>query len=267
MKFKCIFIIMIMALLMAAGCATNPISGKQQLMLISEEQDLELGKQYAPEIEKQLGGKIQNLELQNYVDMIGQRVSRVSHRADWDYHFTALEDETVNAFALPGGYIFITRGMLSKLENEAQLASVLAHETTHVVARHSSAQISREIGFEIALAAISTQASGTAMQAAGFARQMIGLGYSRGQEKEADMGGITYMVQAGYDPEEMAKTFEMLEREAEGAPPEFFSTHPNPGNRAQYIREKIYEMNYDKLKLKVGADDYKRSVLDNLNIK
>jgi predicted Zn-dependent protease len=180
-------------------------------MLFSEEQDIELGRTYAPEIEKEMGGKIQNLALQNYVNNVGKKVSAVSHKPYFEYNFTALEDEMINAFALPGGYIFITRGMLEKMENEAQLASVLAHETTHVVARHSSAQISREIGFELALTVASSQTSGGAMQVAGIARQMIGLGYSRAQEREADLAGLDYMIKAGYDPHQMVTMMQILE--------------------------------------------------------
>jgi predicted Zn-dependent protease len=264
MKAKIIFLSILPVLLTAIGCATNPISGESQFMLFSEEQDIELGKSYAPEIEKEMGGRIQNLTLQNYVDSVGQKVSAVSHKPYFDYEFTALEDEMVNAFALPGGYIFITRGMLEKLESEAQLASVLAHETTHVVARHSSAQISREIGMEVALTVAAGKASGGAVQMAGVARQIIGLGYSRKQEKEADMGGLDYMVKAGYDPQGMVETMQMLEAESESGQIEFLSTHPSPENRVEYIAQAIRNRGYQNLNLKVGQEDYKKFVLDEL---
>jgi len=251
-------------LLLAVSCATNPISGKSQLMLFSEDQDIELGKSYAPEIEKEMGGKIQNVTLQNYINSVGLKVAAVSQKPYFDFHYTALEDETVNAFALPGGYIYITRGMLEKLNSEAELASVLAHETTHVVARHSSAQISREIGIEVALSAVSTKAPGGAMQVAGVARQIIGMGYSRVQEKEADLSGLDYMVKAGYDPHAMVQTMQMLEAEDKGGQIEFLSTHPSPENRVQYIAQAIKNRGYENLNLKVGQEDYKKFVLDEL---
>ncbi len=264
MKAKIIFLLLLPVLLLAVGCATNPISGKSQLMLFSEEQDIELGKSYAPEIEKEMGGKIQNLTLQNYIDSVGQKVAAVSHKPYFDYHYTALEDEMVNAFALPGGYIFITRGMLEKLESEAQLAAILGHETTHVVARHSSAQISREIGIELALSVASSKASGGAMQVAGIARQIVGLSYSRVQEKEADLSGLDYMVKAGYDPHAMVQTMQMLEAEDKNGQIEFLSTHPSPENRVGYIAQAIKNRGYQNLNLKIGKEDYQKFVLDEL---
>ena len=120
-------------------------------MLISESQELEIGKTYAPEIEKQMGGRIRNEAIQNYIDSVGQKVARVSHRPDLHYHFTALNHKSINAFALPGGYVFITKGMLEKLDNESELAGVLAHETTHIVARHSAEAMSRQIGIQLLL--------------------------------------------------------------------------------------------------------------------
>jgi predicted Zn-dependent protease len=264
MKTKIIFLFLLPVLLLTTGCDTNPISGESQFMLFSEEQDIELGKSYAPEIEKEMGGKIQNLTLQNYINSVGLKVAAVSHRPYFDFHYTALEDDTVNAFALPGGYIYITRGMLEKLESEAQLAAILGHETTHVVARHSSAQISREIGIEVALSVASTKTSGGAMQVAGIARQIIGLSYSRSQEREADLAGLDYMVKAGYDPQGMVQTMQMLEEESEGGQVEFLSTHPSPENRVGYIAQAIRNRGYQNLNLKVGQEDYKKFVLDEL---
>ena len=265
MKLKMSVLITILALLLVTGCATNPISGKSQLMLFSEDYDVEIGQSYAPEVEKQMGGRIQNLTLQNYVNRIGRNVASFSHRPDFNYSFTALEDEMINAFALPGGYIFITRGMLEKLENEAQLAAILGHETVHVVARHSTNQMSKQIGISLILAAASTQTSGGAMQIADIAAQMVTLRYSREDEAEADLAGLDYMVQAGYDPKAMANTFRMLNAEPGQRPPEFLSTHPDPGNRVEYIEQAIRDRGYDRLNLKVGVEEYKRNVLDELS--
>jgi predicted Zn-dependent protease len=186
---------------LCTGCAINPVTGEEQLMLVSEQQDIEIGRKYAPEVEKQMGGRIANESLQNYVDSVGQKIARVSHRPDWEYHFAALEDKSINAFALPGGYIFITKGMLEKLTTEAQLAAILAHEITHVVARHVSANMSREIGISILLSAvISDKTPEGVLTATELGRQILGLQYSRKDEQEADLGGLDYMVWAGYNP-------------------------------------------------------------------
>ncbi len=132
---KLLLPILSLASCLFVGCAVNPITGEEELMLFGEDQDIVIGRKYAPELEKQLGGRIANEGLQDYMDGVGQKIARISHKPDWEYHFVALEHESVNAFALPGGYIFITRGMLEKLQTEAQLAAILAHETVHVVAR------------------------------------------------------------------------------------------------------------------------------------
>jgi predicted Zn-dependent protease len=265
MKFAVLFLLTVSIILFSAGCSINEVTGERQFMLLSEDQDVEMGKSYAPEIEKEMGGEIQNLALQNYIDGVGQKVAAASGNPQgFEYHFTAVEDKMVNAFALPGGYIYITRGMLEKLDSEAQLASILAHETVHVVARHSSAQISREIGMEVALTVASSQTSGGAMQVAGIARQMIGLGYSRSQEKEADLNGLRYMVNAGYDPQGMVQTMQILEAESGSGGIEFLQTHPSPENRVGYISDAIRERGYPRTGLKVGKEDYQRYVLNEL---
>lgn len=252
-------------LLITSGCATNPISGETQFMLLSEEQDIELGKNYAPEVEKEMGGRIQNLVIQNYINSIGQKIAGVSHQPPYfTYEYAALDDDMLNAFALPGGYIFITKGMLLKLENEAQLAAILAHETVHVVARHSSAMISREIGIELALSIAASQSSGSVVQMAGITRQILGLSYSRENEREADLAGLDYMIRAGFDPWQMVKTMEMLEAEEKSRPIEFLSTHPSPENRVGYITEAIQSRNYNTGGLKTGAEDYRQFVLNEL---
>jgi predicted Zn-dependent protease len=248
-----------------AGCAVNPITGGKELMLFPEEHDVELGASYAPEIEKQLGGKIPNETVQNYIDSVGQRIAAVSHKPSLKYHFTAVEDDSINAFALPGGYIFITKGMLGKLESEQQLAAILAHETTHVVARDTAAAMSKEIGIGLLLSAVSSAGTSEGViTAADLARQILGLRYSRQDEYEADIGGLEYMVRAGYNPRGMLETMQMLEEEGKSARvPEFFSTHPSPANRQAYIRSRI-ESRYTAAPFQAPTDDYRRYVLEKL---
>jgi len=248
------------------GCATNPITGKTQLMLISPEQDIEIGRRYAPEVEKQMGGRIPNPELQQYVDSVGQAVARVSDRPDFEYHFVAVNDESLNAVALPGGYIFITRTMLENLRSEAQLAAILAHETTHVVARHSSEAMSRQVGFEILLSAVMSDGTSQAVQSvAGLTRQIIELGYSRNQEREADIGGLEYMVRAGYSPYAMVEAMQMLQNRQKVRPITFLSTHPSPENRIAYLEDKIATSYAGRTGLNTGTEQYQRSILSQLN--
>ena len=247
------------------GCAVNPISGEGRLMLLSEEQDLAIGRQYSREIEKEMGGAIPDTILQNYVNSVGQKVGAVSHRPDLEYQFTALEDKTANAFALPGGYIFITRGMLEHLETESQLAAIISHEIVHVVARHASEAMSREIGIDILLSlAVPEDTSKGVLTAVDLTRQIIGLRYSRDDEREGDIAGMDYMVRAGYDPYGMVETMEMLERQEKVRGIEFLSTHPSPENRVSYLRDNIELRYLDTSLLRIGREDYFRNVLSRL---
>jgi predicted Zn-dependent protease len=250
---------------LVSGCAVNPITGEEQFMLIPESQELEIGQAYAPEIEKQMGGRIPNEAVQAYIDSIGQRIARVSHRPDIHYHFAALDHKAINAFALPGGYIFVTKGMLEKLNNESELASVLAHETTHVVARHATEAMSRQIGIQLLLvAAVSSTNSAVAAQAADVAQQIIGLQFSREDERQADQIGMDYMVTAGYDPNGMVETMKMLERENETGPIDFLSSHPSPQNRITYLTGRIESRYSNATGLKIGTEEYRHAVLDRL---
>ena len=245
------------------GCAVNPITGEEELMLFPESQDIEIGRQYAPEIEKQLGGKIENPALQNYIDSVGQRIARISHRPGWEYHFTAVEHKMVNAIALPGGHIFVTKGMLEKLTTEAQLAALLAHEIVHITARHSSAAISRQMGLSFLLFG-ATAAGAKIPQEAGLALQLIGLKYSRVQERQADVAGMDYMVVAGYNPYGAVELMQMLEDQDKVRPVEFLSSHPSPKNRIISLNARI-QTRYDSLEgLRIGKNAYRTAVLDRL---
>jgi len=250
------------------GCAVNPITGESRFMMISPQQDFEIGRQVAPEVEKQMGGRIDNKSLQNYIDSVGQRIARVSHKPYWDYYFVSLNDKSVNAFTLPGGYIFITKGMLEKLTTEAQLAGILAHEIVHVVARHYAAAASRETG-EVGVMVLALALSGAkvprgALEAADLARQILGLRYSRKDEREADLAGLDYMVAAGYNPYGVIESMQMLEQEDAVRPIEFFSTHPAPKNRIAYLNGRI-ETRYGTFGgLRIGKEDYRKFVLERL---
>ncbi len=266
MSEKLKFLVVSLILLLSAGCAVNPITGEEEFMLLSENQDVELGQKYAPELEKQMGGKIKNAALQNYVSSVGQKVANVSHRRSWDYQFVALDDDMVNAFALPGGHIFITKGMLKELTTESQLASVLGHEVAHIVARDTAVLMSREIGIGILLsAAISDSTSRTTRTVADVTRQIIGLRFSRRDEKDADLAGLDYMVRAGYDPGGMVETMQILERRQKVRPIEFFSTHPSPENRIGYLKSRIDSRYRKREGLRIGKEDFNSAVLAHIN--
>lgn len=266
MSKKLTLLILVLSFGFCAGCTVNPITGKQQFMIIPSQQDPAIGKKYAPEVEKQLGGKIANQHLQNYIDNIGQKLVGVSHKPHWQYHFIAVEDKSVNALALPGGYIFITKGMLKELTTEAQLAAVLAHEITHIVARHSSAAMSRKIGIGILLSAVtSEQTSQTVSTVANLTRQILGLRYSRSDEREADLAGLDYLAAAGYDPYAMVEIMKILQSQQSTRPIQFLSTHPAPQNRLTYLIQKIQTKYPNRTGLKIQKEAYHSSILEQLD--
>ena len=265
MNAKIRLTILCLSLCLCAGCAVNPITGEKEFMIMSEEDDVQIGKTYAPEIEKQMGGRIEDQALQDYIDRVGQQVVAVSHRRTFDYYFVALNDEPVNALALPGGYVFVTKGILEHMTTEAQLAAVLGHEVAHIVARDVANVMSREIGIDVLLAvATPRNASGGVMMARDLTRQIIGLRFSRKDEKDADLAGLNYMVRAGYNPYGMVETMQMLQNLQQSRPVEFFSTHPNPDNRIGYLNEEINANYYNPEQLKTAKNEYHANVLSAL---
>jgi predicted Zn-dependent protease len=223
------------ALVCVAGCAVNPATGRREFTLVTADQELAIGKDgYAATLSEY--GRYDDARLSAYVDSVGQRLAKVSELPGLDWHFTVLDDPTVNAFAMPGGYIYITRGILAHLQSEAQLAGVLGHEIGHVTARHSAKQITQQqlAGLGLGLAGAFSQ---TFRQYSGAAQQALGLlmlKYSRDDETQADALGIRYATAAGYDPREVPNTYAMLKRISEQAGsrlPIYMSTHPDPGDR------------------------------------
>lgn len=254
-----------LTLVLLAGCAVNPITGQEELMFFSPEEDVKLGRKYGPEIEKELGGRIPDENLQGYINRVGQKIARVCHRPDLAYHFTAVNEESENAIAVPGGYIFITRGLLENLTSEAQLAAILAHEVGHVVARDTMAAMSRQIGMTALVAAAHIGgAPSDVSRAAGFITAVLSLQYSREDEKDADLTGLSYMTQAGYDPHGIVETMQILQDLQTLRPIEFFSTHPNPESRIAYLKEKIAKRYAGLGTLKKGRQEYETTVISRL---
>lgn len=229
----------------------NPITGENQRVQLTPQEEIMLGQQGKQEVIQQFGGLYPDEAVQSYVDQVGQRVveESVAGTTPYPFEFHVLEDaETVNAFALPGGQIFITTGMLAELEDEAQLAGILGHEAAHVVARHGSEQLARQNLGALLVQAIGVAASGGedgGRQAAVIAQtvnQLANLNYSREDELESDRLGLDFMVEAGYDPNGIVELMTILNSvEQNGRPPEFLSTHPNPQNRIQKLEALIDE--------------------------
>lgn len=224
----------------------NPITGATQHIAMDVDQEVALGLESAPQMAQEMGGLDPDEAVQRMVQQVGQRIVQQSeaHNTPYEYHFYALADpQTVNAFALPGGPVFITRGLLSRLENEAQLAGVLGHEVGHVVGRHTAEHIARSQLAQGLIGAVgvagSDDASGgqRAAQMAALVAQMVQLRYGRGDEIQSDTLGVRFLVEAGYDPRAMLEVMRILGESSGGSgrAPEFMSTHPDPGNRREVI--------------------------------
>lgn len=217
-------------------CATNPATGRRELSLVSESQEISIGQQGAQETLQSMQ-LVPDSALQQYVRGVAQRMATTSERPTLPWTFHVLDDAAVNAFAYPGGYIFITRGILTYMTSEAELAGVLGHEIGHVTARHTAQMISRAQLAQIGLVAGSLL-SETVAQFAGVASTGLGLlfmKYGRDAEYQADELGFRYMTRDGYDPRAMSSMFTMLQRQSAlggaGRLPEWQSTHPDPENR------------------------------------
>ena len=224
-------------LMILTGCVKNPVTGGRQLALISESQEIEIGQASHPEILSEFGA-VEDPALQEYFSRIGLELAKISHRPDLPWKFTVLDTDVVNAFAVPGGYVYFTRGILAHMNNEAELAGVLGHEIGHITARHSVTQMSQQQLFGLGLG-VGSILSPTFRQLGGLAETGVGiflLKYSRDHERQSDQLGVQYSELAGYDPEQMSRFFEVFVnmREEEGeAIPNWLSSHPAPPDRIQ----------------------------------
>jgi predicted Zn-dependent protease len=192
----------------------------------------------------QHGGELPDQRLQAYVDEVGFRIAQTGSvkETEWPFEFTLLADpETVNAFALPGGQVFITKALFDRLQTEGQLAGILGHEIGHVVARHAAEHIAKsELTNGLTGAVAVASGDARAAQVAAMIGQLVNLKYGRDDELQSDNLGVRFMAEAGYDPRALITVMQILEEASGGAaPPEFFSTHPNPDNRIQRIRQAI----------------------------
>ncbi len=226
-----------------AQCAVNPATGKNELSLVGEGQEIQMGIEGAKAAEAQMG-IYPDSAIQRYVASLGQQIAKVGERPDLPWSFIVVDDPSVNAFALPGGPVFISRGILTYMNSEAQLVSVLGHEAGHVTAKHSVSQMSKQqlLG---GLLTVGMIVRPELQQFGGLASQGLGilfLKYSRDDESQADALGFRYMTKIGYDPREMGEMFKTLDRMSgtgSRGTPEWLSTHPDPGNRVAATTSRI----------------------------
>ena len=246
-----------------SSCATNPVTQEREFMLLSESDELALGRQTDPQI-LQSYGHYTDPELGAYVDEIGRRMGALSHRPNLDYSFKVLDSPVVNAFAVPGGFVYLTRGILAYLNDEAELAGVIGHELGHIAARHSAKQYSRAQAAQLGLG-LGAVFSEVFRQYAGLAQvgiSMLFLSFSRENERQADDLGVLYSSLAGYDAHQMANLFVTLERlnpsQGQDGLPAWFSTHPNPPDRIVAIRKAAQEWQEanPQLQLQQNRDQY-----------
>ena len=232
------------SLLLFTSCSVNPATGRQQINFFNEAEEIEMGREADVEIVAQVG-LYDDPELQAYVEDLGQSLAARSERPDLPWSFKVLDDPAINAFALPGGYVYVTRGILSHLESEAELAMVIGHEIGHVTARHGVNQMSKQMLLMAGLGAaalFSSEAEDWAGVAA-LGLSVLFLKYSRDDERQADDLGLRYTERASFDLREGPRVFDLLDRasrvEGVGRLPNWLSTHPDPGARRNRIQEKV----------------------------
>jgi predicted Zn-dependent protease len=272
-RFLPLGLALLVLLVIVSGCAVNPVTGRSELALVqvSDQQEIALGEKVFPQATQSLGGAVDDPQLQAYVDRVGHAVARVSQRPNLPYTFTVINDSSPNAFALPGGKIAITRGLLVNLDNEAQLAAVLGHEVGHVNARDSVQGMQRGMLLNLGLGLVSGATDqnaygGLAQQTAALAAGLLDKSYSREQERQADRLGIDYMVKAGYDPVGAVQVQDIFYRKLEGgAEPQWlsglFRTHPFSKERLlanqQYIAAQYPAPGKDA---RIGSEPFKQAV-------
>ena len=221
----------------------NPYTGKTQHISLTEDEEIAIGLQSAPQMAQQHGGLHPNNNYQAFVDQVGRKLvdNTIARETGYKYEFHLLADEqTINAFALPGGQVFITYALFSKLNTEDQLAGILGHEIGHVIGRHSAARIEKQKLSQGILNGVAVGFDPNTAQGAAAIANVINMKYGREDELESDDLGVRFMMKAGYNPEEMIEVMKIL-KEAAGPNrvPEFQSTHPDPENRMEKIRESI----------------------------
>ena len=254
-------LVIALAWVLLSACAVNPVSGERDFVMMSEDQEIAMGAEGAQSVAATIG-EVNDPALQQYVQTLGQRMAIDSERPDLPWTFRVLDDPTPNAFAFPGGYIFITRGLVGLMGNEAELASVLGHEIGHVTARHSVIMMSRaqaaQIGLGIGSMISPELAQFSDVLAGGLS--LLFLSYGRDAERQADDLGFGYALDHGYDVREMVNVFAALQRAGELAGhsplPEWAASHPEPAERIQRIETRLAALDQPLGRTRIGTDDY-----------
>jgi predicted Zn-dependent protease len=263
MKIRAFFALLVIVAI--SSCAKNPVTGKKEFMLMSESQEMALGRDYDPSIVAQFG-VYDHPQMQAFINEKGKQMAAISHRPNMNFEFKVLDSPVVNAFAVPGGYVYFTRGIMAHFNNEAEFAGVLGHEIGHITARHSAKQYSQQMLTQILFIG-GMVVSEEFRKFADVAQQGIGLlflKFSRDNETESDKLGVDYSTKIGYDAHEMAGFFSTLKRLSggDGALPTFLSTHPDPGDRNRKVEQLATEAQktLDRSQLKVRRDNYLRMI-------
>jgi predicted Zn-dependent protease len=257
------FLLILLIVIIMVKCAVNPVTGKKELMLISQNAEVNMGKEIDQGIRMEYG-LYHNPQLKMYIEGIGKKLIPYTHRPNLEYHFAILDTPVVNAFAAPGGYIYVTRGLLALMNSEAELASVLGHELGHVSARHSARQMTRSIIFTLGIALASELSEDFRKVApiSFIAGQLLFLKYGRNAEHQSDSLGIEYAIKAGYNSQRMVDFFSSLQNMTQDVGgsrlPNFLSTHPLTGKRVARVNQQFAEhtQGRDNSQLKVARAYY-----------
>ena len=262
------FALIILLISFLVSCAINPVTGQRELMLLDDQEEIELGRQANTQIVQEFG-IYDDPELSTYVNDFCQKLAKISHRPNLSYECKVMDSPVVNAFAVPGGYIYFTRGILAYLNNEAEMIGVMGHELGHVTARHSAQQYTRaqiaQVGLGVGMIFLDYLPA-IAGDVAQLGVQMLFLKFSRDNERQSDDLGVEYASKMGYDAEQMANFFNTLDRmrpSSDGSPlPDWFSTHPNPAERNETVSLRAKEWQ-EKLGLrapKINRDEYLKRI-------
>jgi len=255
-----------LAMAILLSCARNPVTGKREFMLVSKSQEAQMGAQADPEITA-FFGLYEDPELQRFINEKGNEMARISHRSDVKYTFKIVDSPVVNAFAVPGGYIYFTRGIMAHFNNEAEFAGVLGHEIGHVAARHSAKQYSATMLAQLGLVVGSVVSPEFAQfsDLVGAGASLLFLKYGRDAERQSDKLGVEYSTKIGYDAVQMAEFFNTLDRMQEQSGqeiPGFLSTHPHPAERYETVKKlaENWRQKANVSNLQVNRDKYLRMI-------
>ena len=256
-----VFTVFLPAMVMIWGCAVNPVTQKREIMIYSDADEVEMGRKAHAEVLRQYG-KYEDTSLQRHINDIGQSLAKISHRPNIQYQYMVVDKPFINAFALPGGFVYITRGMLTHLNSEAELAGVLGHETGHITARHGVKRLQKAMASQLILAgvAIATE-SGGIVQGSSILLTAALQTYSRRDEHQADDLGGLYAFKAGYDPTKsmgFLKTLKKMDKETPSAVEVIFRTHPLTKDRIERVDAQARELSRQGRgrDFKIRSDEY-----------